>query len=388
MPRMNLTPWLLAAAMTAPSSSISASGDSAFARGDFDAALKAYSAAVATSPGDFDAVLGLGTVDLYRGDLAAARTYLTKALQLDPNDARAKNRMGALQKMEAKAGDFNLSMDRAEVDIPFVATDPLPMIRAKINGADARMLIDTGAPGVELTGAAARRLGVQMHVVGEGVFAGGQKAQVSAGRVDSVALAGALIRGVPVGQIPSAMPTDLAGRVYDGVIGTTLLRQFLSTLDYRDGKLKLRARSASDQFEAAARVHHATIVPMWLVPDHFIFARARVNGTFDGLFSIDTGGAGIGIMLTKASLAATHIVPEEAKVSSGFGGGGEVRIVPFTAASVSLGALTRRDVAGAYSPMGDPYGRFPFTVAGAISHQVFRTSALTFDFSAMKLVIS
>jgi hypothetical protein len=387
MARMNLASWLLAAALTAPSSSIAASGDAAFARGDFDAALKAYTAAVASSPDDFEAVLGLGTIDLYRGKAAAAGAYLTKALQLEPNDPRAQSGMHALKLAEGKPGDFDVSMQGSQVDIPFVTTDPLPMVRVKIDGKDALFVIDTGAPGVELSAAAAARLGVVMRAVGEGLFLGGLKAQAFAGRIDSLAFPGVLVRGVPVGQIPSAMPTDLAGHRYDGVIGTTLLRQFLSTLDYPDGKLVLRPRSASDQFEATARAWNATIVQMWLVPDHFIFGRAQVNETFDGLFSIDTGGAGIGMMLTKAALAATHITPDQSKASSGFGGGGEVRVLPFTALSVSLGSFTRHNVEGLYTPIGDPYGRFPFTVAGALSHEFFRTAALTFDFSAMKLVV-
>src|SRR5580704_14548598 len=93
------------------------------------------------------------------------------------------------------------------------------------------------------------------------------------------------------------------------------------------------------------------------------------------------------MMLTKAALAATHITPDQWKASSGFGGGGEVRVLAFNALSVSLGSFTRHNVEGLYTPIGDPYGRFPFTVAGALSHEFFRTAALTFDFSAMKLVV-
>ncbi|MGB8520109.1 MAG: hypothetical protein WCD38_08080 [Candidatus Tumulicola sp.] len=70
---------------------------------------------------------------------------------------------------------------------------------------------------------------------------------------------------------------NLDGHPFDGIIGAALLRQFLSTLDYRNGRLILRPRSASNEFEAASRAANATIVPMWLVPDHFIFARAAVN---------------------------------------------------------------------------------------------------------------
>ncbi|MBV9027048.1 MAG: aspartyl protease family protein [Candidatus Eremiobacteraeota bacterium] len=385
---MNLAPWLLAAALTAQASAPSDSGDAAFARGDFDAAFRGYTAAVAAAPGNFDALLGLGTIDLYRGDLAAAQNYLSKASQINSTDDRLQRRMHALQQLQDKPGDYEITMPPRDAGIPFVATDPLPMIRATVNGREASFLLDTGAPGVELSAATAARLHVPMHAAGEGLFAGGMKAQIFAGRVDSLELGGIRIRGVPVGQLPSAMPTTLGGRSYDGVIGTSLLRRFLSTLDYRAGKLILRTRSESQSFEAAARAQNAAIVPMWLVPDHFIFARATVNGTFDGLFSIDTGGAGIGITLTKPALAAANITPDESKASSGFGGGGAISVVPFSAASVTLGSLTRQNVPGLFTPAGDPYGRFPFAVAGALSHEFFRNAALTFDFAAMKLIVS
>lgn len=385
---MNLASWLLAAALIAQASAPSAAGDAAFARGDFDTAFGAYTAAVAAAPRNFDTLLGLGTIDLYRGDLAAAQTYLNEASQLNPSDDRLQRRLHALQQLQERSGDYEITMAQREAAIPFVATDPLPMIRATVDGHDVSFLLDTGAPGVELSAATAARLRVPMHVAGEGVFAGGMKAQILAGRVDSLALGGVRIRGVPVGQLPSAMPTTLGGRSYDGVIGTNLLRRFLSTLDYRAGKLILRPRSASQSFEAAARAQNAAIVPMWLVPDHFIFARATVNGTFDGLFSIDTGGAGVGITLTKPALAAANITPDESKASSGFGGGGAVSVVPFSAATVTLGSLTRQNVPGLYTPTGDPYGRFPFAVAGALSHEFFRNAALTFDFTAMKLIVT
>ena len=68
------------------------------------------------------------------------------------------------------------------------------------------------------------------------------------------------------------------------------------------------------------------------------------------------------------------------------GGGGEVSTLPFTA-SVSVGTCRVDDLAGVYFPHGNQYGIFPFTVAGTVSHQFFRKTALTFDFVAMRLVI-
>ncbi|MBV9233646.1 MAG: hypothetical protein JO030_06360, partial [Candidatus Eremiobacteraeota bacterium] len=117
---MNGATWLLTAALVAQANVASGAGDAAFARGDFDAAFRAYSAAVAASPRDFDALLGLGTMDLYRGDLAQAHLYLTEALQVNPSDAVAQRRLHALRALEGPPGDFDVSMSAREVDVPFV----------------------------------------------------------------------------------------------------------------------------------------------------------------------------------------------------------------------------------------------------------------------------
>ncbi len=130
------------------------------------------------------------------------------------------------------------------------------------------------------------------------------------------------------------------------------------------------------------------MVPMWLVGDHFVFARAHANAAPDGLFSIDTGGPGVGVDLSKSSLAAAGITPDAAHPRSMMGGGGPAQLLPFTAASVTMGDHTEHDVPGVYLLGGGMEDLFPFAVAGRISHEFFRHSAVTFDFSAMVLVLA
>lgn len=382
---MNLSVYILAAVLAAVSSPAPGAGDLAFARGDFDAAFSAYSAAVASAPNDPAALLGLGTIDLYRNDLNGARAYLTRAEQIDPRNPKVRAELRTLRVREPGAADFQISMRGSEIDVPFIVTDPLPLLRATINGKDAVLLLDTGAPGIGLSTAAAQRLGIATHAVRQrGVFAGGKRAQVRAGRIDTLSLPGLTVRGIPADVLPSTI--RLAGYQVDGAVGTTFLRQFLSTIDYRRGALILRPRSASSVAEHAATRSGASVVPMWLVGDHFIFARARVNGA-GGLFNIDTGGAGVGVQLTKAALAAARITPGT-DAREFMGGGGPVRALTFQARSVSLGNLTRRNVPGLYFPGSDQYGIFPFAVSGTLSHAFFRTTALTFDFAAMKLIVA
>ncbi|MBV8639627.1 MAG: aspartyl protease family protein [Candidatus Eremiobacteraeota bacterium] len=380
---MNVLPYALTAMLLAQATPAATPGDVAFSKGNFDAAYAAYAMQAAAAPNDEDAMLGLGTLELYRGDLSDARVHLMKAAQLDPRDERPAMRLRALHEMTQRPGDFSIAMQRDEIQVPFVTTDPLPMIAAKINGHNVRFVIDTGAPALDLSATLIKRLGIPMHAAGQATFAGGKTAPIFAGRADTVDFPGVRVSGVPIGQIPPEMPMTMGGRTYDGILGTTFLRQFLATIDYRHGNLILRPRSTSARFEADVRSHGGSIAAMWLVPDHMIFVRARV-GTHDGLFNIDTGGEGVGIDLSSRSLQEAKISADTAHARQFLGGGGAVRVVPFIAPSIAIGTYEQHNVPGITSPE-DPH--FPFAVAGRISHAFFRGAVVTFDFSAMRLII-
>ncbi len=360
-------------------------GDVAFQHGDFAAALNDYAAQAVSNPSDAAALLGLGTLELYRNDLSGAKRHLLQAQRLNPNNPTIEQRLRTLDEREAKPGEFQVAMQGAQAVVPFVATDPLPLLRAKINGRDALLLLDTGAPAIGLTPDAAKRLGVASQNAGQGVFAGGKRAVVQKGWIESVELPGVTVRGVPAAILPGQF--DIGGHHIDGAVGTSFLAQFLSTIDYQRGRLILRPRSESSTFERSANANGAAVEPMWLVGDHFIFARAKVNASPEALFNIDTGGAGLGVQLTKASLDAAAIVPDLSKARDFVGGGGPARAVPFSASSVSLGTFTQRNVPGLYFVDGDQFGIFPFAVAGTLSHEFFRRTALTFDFDAMRMVV-
>ncbi len=379
---MKWTVWATALILLGASPEPSA-GDLAFQHGDFEAAQRAYASAVAASP-DAGSLLGLGTIELYRDDLRSARQHLSEAARLDPGNPAIQARLRTLSGREPSGTDFRIAMPADGVRIPFASVDPLPLIRGEIDGREAWFVLDTGASGVDLTAAGAQRLGVATHVVGQGIFAGGKHAEVRAGRIDAFAAAGLTVRGIPT-NVVEGMSLRLAGRDVDGAIGTVFLRHFLSTIDYRHGALVLRPRSGGTA--ASLSPHDAsTAVPMWLVGDHFLFVRGRV-GDVEGLFNVDTGGTRVGVQLTKASLAAAGITPHAA-AGSFVGGGGAVPMQEFTAPAVSIGAFTARNVPGVYFPEGDQFGIFPFQIAGVVSHELFRNTAVTLDFDTMTLSVS
>jgi len=85
------------------------------------------------------------------------------------------------------------------------------------------------------------------------------------------------------------------------------------------------------------------------------------------------------LRLTSVGAVVPTEIPAAAQVSADH---------PETAASVTIGDLTLHDLPGIYVPSGGLDGVFPFAVAGRISHEFFRHTAVTLDFATMTLVLA
>ncbi|MBL6854408.1 MAG: aspartyl protease family protein [Alphaproteobacteria bacterium] len=357
----------------------------AFTAGDFAAAEQAYQATLAASPNDVAALTGLARLKLYEEKRSEARELAQRAQHLDPSNAEAKRVLrGANVRDAAFAPDvwrITMPADGA-VDVSLIVTDPLPVVAVTINGAPHLFLIDTGAPDIVLDSHFANEMGLKPDGAKTGTFAGGAQAAF-----EHVVLPAMDVGTVHVEQVPaSVLPTRgmSQDRVIDGIIGTGFLMHFLPTLNYAEGILTLRPRSASAAVEAS--VTEGQAVPMWLVGDHFLFVRGHIGDGPEALYTIDTGLEAAGVQAKRATLDAAHVAIDETAVQTGLGGGGMVRFIPFKT-SASIGAVTVNDLNGVYTPDGDQYELFQFQVAGTISHQFFRGKTLTFDFDAMKMIV-
>jgi hypothetical protein len=367
--------------------SASLPGDDLFAQGRFNEAAKIYQNAAQADPASGPALARLARARLYEDRNSEALELAQKALALAPGNPIAMATQGVAQMRLRNFGADFYQIENPSVtgSAPFVITDPLPVVHVTIGGRVTTFLIDTGGPDIMVRRPLAEELGLPISEGGVGVFAGGRQARVDRTVVPEIEIGGVRIRNVPAGINPSADALNLPGVKLDGVIGTGLLMHFLSTIDYCSGKLVLAPRNASATFEARVAKSGANAVPFWLVADHFMFARGKIN-QLEGLFYVDTGLAGGGLVASKATLDAAGVTVDESKTMTGQGGGGAVQFVPFRA-SATLGNLTRGDLPGVYMPGGsDPLAALPFRSTGIISHSFFRQSRLTFDFEAMKLV--
>jgi hypothetical protein len=278
---------------------------------------------------------------------------------------------------------------------PFVITDPLPVIDVLLCGRErVRAFIDTGGSEFILDRALAKR--VDADIVAEMRAEGaGPKGRIGLGRIDSLAVGEVLVRNVPIHTLDMAAFADVFhGLEVHGIVGTRLLMHFLATIDYVQGALVLRRRTRSSGGSPARILGpHATVIPLWVGQSHYMLAPGTVNDAGPMLFFVDTGLTGVGFSAPPGTLQQAGMVVDWSAARDGVGGFGKVKTVDFTVDQLALGTGSARVVqrnvpAVASDPpvpiLGEQLG---FRVDGMVSHQFFRTSAITLDFEDMCLVV-
>jgi hypothetical protein len=268
-----------------------------------------------------------------------------------------------------------------------------PVVSISVNGAaPANFVIDTGGEGLILD----RRYGEQVGatIVGEalGEYAGGAQGMTGYGKVDQVDLGTIPLRQVPVSTLDmSSIATIFPGLDVRGFVGTGLLMQFRTTIDYPGQRLVLRRHDRAPDHISERRQGEG--IPLWLVDTHLLFVTGHLNDLAPRPMLVDTGLAGAGFLASKEICQRAGVAMDWSQLSTGVGGGGTTRSVQVTVAQLSLGsgesAVTRRDVPGVVleGEMSIFKGALGFEVGGVVSHRFFRDQAVTFDFEAMRLCL-
>jgi predicted aspartyl protease len=368
--------------------------DQLFQDGLFAAADEGYAAVLRKDPRDAHAWAQRGYIALLSNRFADTERFLGRAIELAPGDQASMGRLAdcyvrqdyfaravpLLQRSGDRTGaalygavtgePYEIS-GTGEARIPFLTLDPLPTVSASVNGRQARFVLDTGAT-FGLSAAMAKEAGVRV-VATVMVLSPSGPVPGYIGVVDSLRLGGIEVRNVPV-MWEEASLVDAPGDAV-GVLGTTIFYHFLTTMDYAGRELRLGPRKAGTAGPAA--------VPMWLAPDHFVFARGTIGHSGQGLVLLDTGGTGLGVVLTRTQAAQAGIAPDLGKPGTYLGVPG----YPCTAARITLGPVARSDIPGAVGPYRPP-ADFGFGDLGTLSHEFFKPLSVTFDFTAMTLDLS
>lgn len=418
----NLLHSLLAIAWPAvagPSAASSArtgpgTGGELLREGRFDEAEQAFARSLRSRPDDARTLLGFGYLAILRNGLAEAEQRLRRALALDPGLREAH---GLLAEVHYRRDDFAQAAPHFEkagqrakarklasfvgrqpnriegagavARLPFLKTDPLPILALRVNGEPGRFLLDTGGGELILDRAFADRVAAPRFGAERSYFGGGKHARVEHGRVDSVGLGEIRVHDVPINVMDLAPIGPALGEPrIDGILGTVLLYHFRSTIDYAGGELVLERTGptapASEPADAERRGE--VTLPFWLADDHIVVAWGSVNGGRPLLFFVDTGLAGAGFTCPPSTIEQAGIELRRDQAGSGRGGGGAMSIVPFVVSELSLGGLRREHIDGAAGPFPPQLEwDLGFRLGGLVSHQFFRPGSLTLDFAAMQM---
>jgi predicted aspartyl protease len=371
--------------------------------------------------GDADAKIMLAESLYRRNDFFHAARAMAG---LGPEDAAKLKNYSTLNaaKLESFRDDDPYKLERGAGEttrIPFLQSDPLPVVEVRVNGAGPyAFFIDTGGSELLLDSELARELKVKPMGAVEGTFSGGAHAPVENGRIDSVTLGAWTLKNIPVGMIPlRSMSSGFGVKQINGCIGTNVLYQFLATIDYRGHELILRRKTAANlkRFDAAgapdlppvgkrgrsrapggqangkagangATVTSGIVVPMWMAGDHFMVAWGRVNTQPMSLFFVDSGLAGAGVKLAESTLQQAGIKLDESKATAGEGGGGALKIIPYTVSAFTVGEISEENVAGLYDGPFPWENEFGFHLAGMFGSDFLKSYAVTFDFVGMRII--
>jgi predicted aspartyl protease len=401
------------------------SADRLFQAGKFSEAGKIYSQIAAQNSKDYSATLQLGRIALLSNRLDDAQKWLEKATALQHGNTDAKVMLAetfyrrddfpkaaaALDGVDVSSNKlvreqyptlnvamlesfkdqtpYELHANGASTRVKFVKTDPLPLVDVRVNGGtEVTFFIDTGGSEVTLDTAFAKELGVRQFGAVPGTFSGGQHAEVQLGRIESLTLGDWTIKNLPTAMLPLRQLSQGFGvKQIDGIIGTTLFYHFLATMDYSHGELVLRRKTTENLKEFTKSLGKRVVVPISMASDHFMVGWGRVETLPPTLLFVDTGLTGAGVKLAESVITRAGIKLEENKASEGAGGGGKLKIVPYTVHQLSFGDIKEENVAGIYDGPFPWENMFGFHLAGMLGHEFFKRYAITFDFQNMQIFL-
>ena len=276
--------------------------------------------------------------------------------------------------------------------IPFSdAPSHLPVIPITINGKKILALIDTGCESLDMHEEFARTLGIEPYHQDEGVFAGGLSAVVLHGRANEVKLGSVSVKNVPVTMSTSDYLADSGAQV---VLGTNVLKQFLTTFDFPNQQLILRLRSEASRKVVDAQLRKGvSIVPFYLLNSHFILAKGTLHGKAGLNYLLDSGldTEESSLLAPTATLkhAGIPIPKTQPNVDGGGAGGSDFAVGAFKVKEYSVGSVKMVNAMGVYGVFPEViYNSLGVYVDGLVSHNFVKNYAWTLDFDALEMIFA
>ncbi|MBN1303489.1 MAG: aspartyl protease family protein [Anaerolineales bacterium] len=279
-----------------------------------------------------------------------------------------------------------------ETILPFVISDPLPIVEVEINGELVYALFDTGGDSFIVDSELAAAMGIEPLATFMGTYAGNLQAETSYGKADTLKLGDVTITSVPVMILPTEQfSVSFADGQYPirGILGTGTLRQFLPTIDYKNEQIILRPKTDEGlkAFQQELEGQTITMIPFALAATHMMMAKGQLNNKDDLTYFVDSGlnsSAGAKFIAPLQTLNYVGIpVPELSEET--IGGGGGYTSGNYAIEILGLGTLVQTNTVGEYGSLGsERYWDMGFIQDGLISHNFLQQySSWTLDFTNM-----
>jgi hypothetical protein len=375
-----------------------------FRQGRFDQAARVYQMLSERHPERLDLLARLGYLDLLANDPCSAVARLSDVLD---QGLRTREILSHLAEAYYRAGDLGpaalcyqqlgreglagtlaamadlevmrLRTPHSDGELSWVAADPLPVIRAKINGEEANLVLDTGAGDSALDTHFAIAAGVRLGGQEWRDFAGGRPAQVTHGHAEQLELGAARIDDLPmqVFDLQAVFGHWFPDLTIHGILGIRAMSLFHCTFDYRSGLLRLEPRDSVRRLD--------TGVPIWLAENWMLLTHTDFPSLRQALVFLDSGMTGGAFAVSESRAAALGVRPHAAPPLIGTGGGGEITGTGGYAEALRLDTVRRRGVPGLLLDALAIETRLGYRINGLIGHDFLRGTRLTLDFAGMRL---
>jgi hypothetical protein len=378
-----------------------------FSSGRFAEAETLFKSLAVEDPKRPDVLSRLGHLALLSNRTDNAIEYLAGALHLNSHSLSTWNLLAEAYYRKGELGSAAYCYDRIKrrelaatlaamaefapnrlegvkdtVSLPWITTDPLPVIRVEINGTPANLVLDTGAGDLVLDQDFAVLAGVYLGEREQRRFAGGIAASVWYGHAQKLSLDEMSLHDLLVQVLPleSVFAPYFASVPIHGILGTTVFSKFSITLDYRARVLRLGPLDRAQEERSGMR--------FWIAGSHYIVVCGKVSENTRSLMFLDTGMAGAAFAVPRSTADAAKIISIADTSQTGHGGGGEVQGRAVRLDRVCLGPACREHVDGILLEDFPLELQFGFRIGGLIAHDFFRDSALTLDFGKMSLTVT
>jgi tetratricopeptide (TPR) repeat protein len=328
---------------------------------DHTRAARHYSAAYQTEPRNPEAILAFSTVVT---DREARRILLRNYLALSSKGSGKSNEVAAQLRIEERlgsrtAGTLVSPVRHYQIPLTSLRTEGL-LLRVHINGGrELKLILDTGATGVVLNASVREP---RLEFVTAAALAGFGSSAPAHARV-------ALAESFTVGDLNIAnlllevSDTDLT-KDADGLIGLDVFQDFVIRLDPRGHKLDLTPHDPAAECQDCTRAYRL---------GHLLLVRAKVNGSGEGYFILDTG--------SPFTLISRKLMPKAGRsvLMEGVQGQQELA-VPGTPVTLQLGDRHLWGFEYATLDTDAISASNGTAIAGAIGYSLLRDLSLTVDY--------